>query len=94
MAACSAEGRLDGRLYPRLQRPGPGDGKRKLLQKSTSLGRCTRTEAKARRDELAVLLRRTEFRLKRKNAEQDHSRWVPSAKLRRDKHARPSGGPL
>ena len=36
-------------------------GKRKLLQKSISLGRCTRAEAKARRDELAVSIRRDEF---------------------------------
>src|SRR5215212_4273457 len=41
--------------------PDPVTGKRKLLQKSISLGKCTRAEAKARRDELAVSIRRNEF---------------------------------
>ena len=45
---------MDGGFSPRLLRPRGEKGKRKLLQKSISLGKCTRSEAKARRDELAV----------------------------------------
>jgi integrase len=52
---------VDGGVHARPHDPDPVTGKRKLLQKSISLGKCTRAEAKARRDELAVSIRRNEF---------------------------------
>ena len=51
-----------GRPDPlRYSDPDPLPRRRQLLQKSISVVKCTRAKAKARRDELAVSIRRNEF---------------------------------
>ena len=51
---------MDRRHHARLLEPDPATGKRRILQKSISLGKCTRVEARAKREELLVALRKDE----------------------------------
>lgn len=55
------EGRWTTFIHMGYGEPDPVTGKRRLLQKWVSLGRCTRAQAKAKRDELLVALRKGEF---------------------------------
>src|SRR5215207_8757276 len=54
------DGRWTATLYLGRSEP-DANGKRRIIQKTVSLGKCTRAQAKARREELAVALRKDEL---------------------------------
>src|SRR5687768_12159883 len=87
MAACSAKGWWTAVFTLGYGDPYPETGSASSCRNPLASAGAPGRKAKADRDELAVSLRRTEFRPKTQNAEQDHSRWSPRQNSDANRHA-------